>query len=54
MPEAQGSWKRQDAKARFSEVVRFAAECGLQLVVTVNGRQKAVILSADEDHRLRG
>jgi prevent-host-death family protein len=51
--EAQASWKLQDAKARFSEVVRLAAESGPQYV-TVNGAEKAVILSTEDYRRLRG
>ena len=51
--QAQGFWKLQDAKARFSEVVRLASEAGPQHV-TVNGREKAVILSAEDYWRLRG
>ena len=53
MARAQGPWKLQDAKARFSEVVRLASEAGPQHV-TVNGREKAVILSAEDYRRLRG
>jgi antitoxin Phd len=49
----RGSWKLQDAKARFSEVVRLASEAGPQHV-TVNGKEKAVILSAQDYWRLRG
>lgn len=43
----------QDAKARFSEVVRLAKSDGPQ-VVTVHGREEVVIVSADEYHRLKG
>ncbi len=43
----------QDAKARFSEVVRRARNEGPQHV-TVHGRDEVVILSADEFHRLQG
>ncbi len=46
-------WQLQDAKARFSEVVRRAADRGPQHV-TVNGREKAVVISAAEYVRLRG
>lgn len=46
-------WQLQDAKARFSEVVRRAGERGPQHV-TVNGREKAVVISAAEYVRLRG
>jgi antitoxin Phd len=43
----------QDAKARFSEVVRRAVEQGPQHV-TVNGEERAVIVSAQEFDRLAG
>ncbi len=46
------SWRLQDAKARFSEVVRLAREAGPQRV-TVRGRDAVVILSSDEYDRLR-
>ncbi|MCF7977211.1 MAG: type II toxin-antitoxin system Phd/YefM family antitoxin [Chromatiaceae bacterium] len=45
-------WKLQDAKARFSELVRLAGEAGPQHV-TVNGKEKAVVLSAKDYRRLR-
>jgi len=51
--EPPGAWKLQDAKARFSQLVRLASEAGPQRV-TVNGREKAVILSAEDYQRLRG
>lgn len=38
-------WKLEDAKARFSEVVRLARERGPQRV-TVRGRDAVVVLSA--------
>jgi antitoxin Phd len=43
----------QDAKARFSELVRRAAEQGPQHV-TVNGEERAVVVSAQEYDRLTG
>jgi prevent-host-death family protein len=46
-------WQLQDAKARFSEVVRRAVEQGPQHV-TVNGEERAVIVSAQEYGRLTG
>jgi prevent-host-death family protein len=46
-------WKLQDAKARFSEVVRRAWEQGPQHV-TVNGEERAVVVSAREYERLTG
>ena len=41
------SWNLQDAKARFSEVVRRAGEEGPQHV-SVNGKAKAVVISAED------
>ena len=52
-PDETGCWQLQEAKARFSEVVRRAAECGPQHV-TVNGEERAVVLSAEDYVRLRG
>ena len=52
-PNESGCWQLQEAKARFSEVVRRAAECGPQHV-TVNGEERAVVLSAEDYVRLRG
>ena len=46
-------WMLQDAKARFSEVVRRAHSEGPQHV-TVHGRDEVVVISADEFHRLLG
>jgi antitoxin Phd len=46
-------WQLQDAKARFSEVVRRAVEQGPQHV-TVNGEERAVVVSAQEYDRLVG
>jgi len=51
--DGRGRWKLQDAKARFSEVVLLANEAGPQRV-TVNGQEKAVVLSAEDYRRLRG
>jgi prevent-host-death family protein len=42
----------QDAKARFSEVVRLAREAGPQRV-TVRGRDAVVVVSSEEYDRLR-
>lgn len=39
------AWKLEDAKARFSEVVRLARERGPQRI-TVRGRDAVVVLSA--------
>jgi antitoxin Phd len=43
---AMDSWKLEDAKSRFSEVVRLAATDGPQLV-TVRGKEAAVILAPE-------
>ena len=45
------SWKLEDAKARFSEVVRLA-ENGVPQHVSVRGRAAVVILSAADYARL--
>jgi antitoxin Phd len=44
-------WKLEDAKARFSEVVRLASTAGPQLV-TIRGREAAVIIAPDHYERL--
>src|ERR1700722_1123426 len=44
-------WKLEDAKARFSEVVRLA-EQGVPQRVSVRGREAVVILSAEAYARL--
>ena len=46
-------WQLQDAKARFSELIRRAGERGPQHV-TINGRDQAVVLSTADFLRLRG
>lgn len=46
-----GRWKLEDAKARFSEVVRHARSEGPQRV-SVRGRDAVVIVSAEEFDRL--
>jgi prevent-host-death family protein len=43
----------QEAKARFSEVVRRAKEEGPQHV-TVHGREEVVVVGADDFRRLAG
>src|SRR5260221_10020937 len=48
-----GRWLLQDAKARFSELVRRVRSEGPQHV-TVHGRDEVVIISADEFRRLKG
>jgi prevent-host-death family protein len=45
------SWKLEDAKARFSEVVRKAQSEGIQRV-TVRGREAVAVISVDELDRL--
>jgi prevent-host-death family protein len=47
-----GRWRLQDAKARFSEVVREAQQRGPQRV-TLHGRDAVVIVGADEFDRLQ-
>ena len=46
-------WRLQDAKARFSELVKRANREGPQHV-TVHGREEVVVLAADEYRRLKG
>ncbi|MBA2414895.1 MAG: type II toxin-antitoxin system prevent-host-death family antitoxin [Geodermatophilaceae bacterium] len=46
------SWQLQEAKQRFSELVRKAESEGPQ-VVTRNGREVVVVVSAEEFHRTR-
>jgi prevent-host-death family protein len=46
-------WKLEDAKARFSEVVRLARSEGPQRV-TVRGRDSVVVISVEEHERLTG
>jgi antitoxin Phd len=46
-------WKLEDAKARFSEVVRRAQTEGVQRV-TVRGKEAVAIISVDELDRLLG
>ncbi|HEY3360183.1 MAG TPA: type II toxin-antitoxin system Phd/YefM family antitoxin [Polyangia bacterium] len=48
-----GHWRLQDAKARFSEVVRRAHSDGPQHV-TLHGREAVVIVDAEEFRRLQG
>ena len=48
-----GRWLLQDAKARFSELVRRVRSEGPQHV-TVHGRDEVVVISAEEFRRLRG
>lgn len=46
-----GRWKLEDAKARFSEVVRHAREQGPQRV-SVRGHDAVVVMSVEEFERL--
>ena len=46
-----GTWKLQDAKNRFSEVVNEALKSGPQ-IVTRRGKETAVVLSVEEYRRL--
>jgi prevent-host-death family protein len=48
---AQKEWQIQDAKARFSELVRLARERGPQRV-TKHGRAAVVVVAAEEYDRL--
>lgn len=48
-----GHWPLQDAKARFSKLVRRAHSEGPQHV-TVHGRDEVVVITADEFRRLQG
>lgn len=48
-----GAWRLQDAKARFSELVRLAHSNGPQHV-TLHGREAVVVIDADEFKRLEG
>lgn len=45
------SWKLEEAKARFSEVVRLAHSEGPQRV-TVRGRESVVVISVEELERI--
>jgi prevent-host-death family protein len=48
-----GRWLLQDAKARFSELVRRVRTDGPQHV-TVHGRDEVVVIAAEEFRRLKG
>jgi prevent-host-death family protein len=50
-PAPPTSWKLEDAKARFSELVRRARDQGPQ-AVTVRGRPAVVVVDAEEYDRL--
>ncbi len=49
----RGHWRLQDAKAKFSELVRRARGEGPQHV-TVHGRDEVVVVAAEEFRRLKG
>lgn len=48
---ATGGWKLEDAKARFSEVVRLARSEGPQRV-SVRGKDAVVVVSVEDLERL--
>lgn len=52
-PSLPGRWLLQDAKARFSELVRRVHSEGPQHV-TVHGRDAVVVVAAAEFRRLQG
>jgi len=52
-PRPPGRWPLQDAKARFSELVRRVRSEGPQHV-TVHGRDEVVVIAADDFRRLEG
>src|SRR5258707_3113844 len=52
-PSRPGHWPLQDAKARFSELVRKVRSEGPQHV-TVHGRDEVVVVAAEEFRRLKG
>jgi prevent-host-death family protein len=45
------AWQLQEAKNKLSRVVAAARKSGPQ-VITVHGREAAVLISADDYHRL--
>ncbi|HEV7768012.1 MAG TPA: type II toxin-antitoxin system prevent-host-death family antitoxin [Thermoanaerobaculia bacterium] len=49
----KGQWALQDAKARFSEVVRKAKTEGPQRI-TVHGREEVVVVSVEDYRRAKG
>ncbi|MCE4540087.1 type II toxin-antitoxin system Phd/YefM family antitoxin [Pelomonas sp. P7] len=52
-PGRPGHWVLQDAKARFSELVRRVHSEGPQHV-TVHGRDEVVVITLDDFRRLKG
>ncbi len=53
LKSAPGYWRLQDAKARFSELVRKVRSEGPQHV-TVHGRDEVVVIAVEEFRRLKG
>jgi prevent-host-death family protein len=51
--QPHGYWRLQDAKARFSELVRCVRSEGPQHV-TIHGREEVVVVAAEEFRRLKG
>ena len=47
------SWQLQEAKAHLSEVIRLCTQQGPQ-ILTVRGKEKAVLLSKQDYERLLG
>jgi prevent-host-death family protein len=52
LPRPPGKWRLQEAKARFSELVRRVRSEGPQHV-TVHGRDEVVVVSVEEYRRLQ-
>jgi prevent-host-death family protein len=52
-PPERNRWRLQDAKARFSELVRLAHSEGPQHV-TLHGREAVVVMDAQAFERLQG
>ena len=52
-PKLPNHWPLQDAKSRFSELVRRVKSEGPQHV-TMRGRDEVVVISAEEFRRLNG
>lgn len=52
-PSPAGYWPLQDAKARFSELVRCVHSEGPQHV-TVHGRDEVVVITSEAFRRLQG
>jgi antitoxin Phd len=47
------TWQVQEAKAKFSELLRSASKDGPQ-AISIRGRTTAVVLSEDDYKRLKG